>query len=249
MPRPTVRVLAVFAALFTLPASSFVLRGRLRASFPLTVTHETNIDASVSDASEPGSIERRSLLASSAGAWFWKVCAASATEVGDSPPPETVVLRGRVTLASDVVLDPSRYQGAALYVTCRPETPDNVPAAILNGTRGKAPPVLSSKIINPSFPLDLELSVPRDLTPEGASNGESDTFILDPNRVWWKETDLVVSARWDSDGSVATRSPDDLVARGRSKRGPDSIVSTTELELTGRGAFGKFATGAKNTAR
>ena len=154
-------------------------------------------------------------------------------------PDDTVILKGTVTLPSDIEeFDPS-LEASALYITCRPDKPDNVPLAILNGSRGKPPPVLSARIVNPTFPFDFELSSPRDLTIEGASDGESKS--LDYTKFWWKNDDLIVSARWDSDGVAATRSPDDLVGRGIWKNGDKSV----SLPLTGRGAFGKFATGAK----
>ena len=150
-------------------------------------------------------------------------------------PDDTVILKGTVTLPSDIDDFSPSSEASALYITCRPDKPDNVPLAILNGSRGKPPPVLS----NPTFPLNFELSSPRDLTIEGASDGESRS--LEYSKFWWKNDDLIVSARWDSDGVAATRSPDDLVGRGIWKNGESSV----SVPLTGRGAFGKFATGAK----
>ena len=39
--------------------------------------------------------------------------------------------------------------------------------------------------------------------------------MLNTNGVyWWSQDDLIVSARLDSDGVAATRSPEDLVGRG-----------------------------------
>ena len=132
-------------------------------------------------------------------------------------------------------------EASALYITCRPDKPDNVPLAILNGSRGKPPPVLSARIGNPKFPYEFELVSPRDLTIEGASDGESKTSVLEYSKFWWKDDDLIVSARWDSDGVAATRSPDDLVGRGIWKQGDKAL----SVPLSGRGAFGKFATGSK----
>lgn len=118
----------------------------------------------------------------------------------------------------------------ALYVTVRPNRPDNVPRAILDGSRGKPPPVLAARFENPGFPFEFGLGE-KDLTPEGMGN-ESGGY-------WWSSDDLIVSARWDSDGVAATRSPEDLVGRNLWKKG------TTEgfvLDLQGRGKFGKYAT-------
>ena len=118
----------------------------------------------------------------------------------------------------------------ALYVTVRPNRPDNVPRAILDGSRGKPPPVLAARFENPGFPFEFGLGE-KDLTPEGMGN-ESGGY-------WWSSDDLIVSARWDSDGVAATRSPEDLVGRNLWKKG------TTEgfvLLLNSRGSFGKFAT-------
>ena len=158
---------------------------------------------------------------------------------------ESAILKIRVSLASDAFLPSTTTTTAtpALYITCRPDKPDNIPAAILNGSRGKPPPVLSARIPQPTFPTTLDLSIPRDLTLEGAWDGiSSPTSIsppMQPDQLWWKDMDLIVSARWDSDGVAATRSPEDLVGRTIWKGGADGIA---ELELGGRGAFGKFAT-------
>lgn len=120
----------------------------------------------------------------------------------------------------------------ALYITCRPDRPDNVPKAILDGSRGKAPPVLTARFERPTFPFSFHLTE-ADFTIEGkpASEGE------DP---FWLNDDLIVSARLDMDGIAATRSPEDLVGRTvyEQKKGGEAV----QLDLTGRGAFGKFAT-------
>jgi hypothetical protein len=127
----------------------------------------------------------------------------------------------------------------ALYITCRPDRVDNVPAAILNGTRGKPPPVLSARFENPTFPFEFALSA-KDVTLEGgAAEDENKTS----NRYWWNsEPSLIVSARWDSDGVAATRSPEDLVGRGVSSKRDTAGPYKVDFTLGGRGAFGKFAT-------
>jgi hypothetical protein len=139
---------------------------------------------------------------------------------------EASFLQGTVTVDESVL----PQDLSALYITCRPDRADNVPAAILSGTRGKPPPILTARFANPTFPFDFQLGA-MDLTVEGASEGDN---------YWWKNEDLIVSARWDSDGVAATRSPDDMVGRAYLKRA-DHLVS---IVLMGRGAFGKFATGA-----
>ena len=136
---------------------------------------------------------------------------------------------------------------AALYITCRPDRPDHVPMALLSNTRGKPPPVLVARFaiqnhpIPTTFPFEFVLSE-KDLTVEGGAIDTNDglhPIIMDPSQFWWKEDALIVSARLDMDGVAATRSPDDLV--GRTVYVPSSS-NHVELMLTGRGAFGKFAT-------
>ena len=165
----------------------------------------------------------------------------------ETPSTLTTILKGVVTLEDGVELAESS-QTSALYVTCRPNQPDNVPQAILSGTRGKPPPVMAARYENPTFPFEFTLSSPTDLTIEGASTQETAASgaataasleDVDPNQFWWKNDDLIVSARWDSDGVAATRNPEDLVGRGIWK----ARDSAAKVTLTGRGAFGKFATG------
>lgn len=155
-----------------------------------------------------------------------------------------VILKVQVSLAPDATVESA--ESPALYITCRPDTPDNIPAAILNGSRGKPPPVLSARIAAPTFPATVELQIPRDVTLEGAWDGIAPGSSITPptstQELWWKDMNLIVSARWDSDGVAATRSPTDLVGRTVWKHGSDMIA---QLELGGRGAFGKFATGGK----
>lgn len=175
---------------------------------------------------------------------------AGATENADVNVTPAAVVSGTVSLPMDVFLDSSSSTNAALYVTVRPDTPDNVPAAILNGTRGKPPPVMAARFPSPiTFPFEFQLSSPQNLTPEGASMGSTspDTIltavssIQDISTLWWANDDLIVSARWDSDGVAATRSPEDLVGRTLWRR--KSSDNKLQLVLTGRGAFGKFVTG------
>lgn len=172
---------------------------------------------------------------------------------------DVTILRGRASLPPEMALAGVSTTSAALYITCRPNRPDNVPAAILNGSRGKSPPVLAARIpleersssnIQNMFPVEFEFRIPRDLTPEGAWDGAT-PLALDGSttsipttidELWWKGDELVVSARLDTDGIAATRSPEDLVGRTINKLGPEITV---EIQLTGRGSFGKFATGKR----
>ena len=235
-------VALAFCAIYV---DGFALRSEARQVLSQMFSCKSDTGSASDDMPMAAGLKRRTVLASSVGISFAKAFSVAAAEV--NLPPETIVLKGTVTLAPDVSVDVASYRDAALYVTCRPDKEDDVPAAILNGTRGKSPPVLSSKILNPSFPTDFELSIPRDLTPEGASDGTSSKLNLNLEEVWWKDSDLIVSARWDSDGTVTTRSPEDLVGRGFSKRGNSGAMgSKAEIQLTGRGAFGKFATGGSS---
>ena len=147
----------------------------------------------------------------------------------------TTFVTGTATLQTGISKD-SIGTGAALYVTCRPNSPDNVPKAILDGSRGKPPPVLAARFSDPQFPFQFSLTSDN-LTPEGASAVEGD-----PDKVWWSKEDLIVSARLDSDGVAATRDPNDLVGRGYySSKTQDASM----IELQGRGLFGKAVTSKK----
>ena len=149
------------------------------------------------------------------------------------PPGSTIPVMTTTTLES---------QTPALYITARPDKADNVPRAILEGSRGKPPPVLAARISNPVFPFSFSLT-DLDLTVEGASKvqhvveqGSTRSHTL----LWWKNLDLVISARWDSDGVAATRDPNDLVGRGIFQVSSGNSVM---VPLQGRGLTGKFVTG------
>eukprot|EP00529_Nitzschia_sp_RCC80_P030325 CAMPEP_0113480928 /NCGR_PEP_ID=MMETSP0014_2-20120614/22135_1 /TAXON_ID=2857 /ORGANISM="Nitzschia sp." /LENGTH=301 /DNA_ID=CAMNT_0000374387 /DNA_START=18 /DNA_END=926 /DNA_ORIENTATION=+ /assembly_acc=CAM_ASM_000159 len=166
------------------------------------------------------------------------------------------------TILSGTVINPtttSSSSTAAVYVTARPNTPDNVPAAILSGTRGKSPPVLAARFSQPTFPFQFDLVVPDNLTSEGAAvvqpstatTPTPDDTVIDLKKLWWSADDLIVSVRLDQDGVASTRSPDDLVGRGLWKNSnknsnndnDDSYHDRLEVRLEGRGAFGKLVTG------
>ncbi len=108
----------------------------------------------------------------------------------------------------------------ALYVTARPSAPDNIPKAILDGSRGRPPQVLSARYVNPTFPFDFELTS-CNLTPEDTaakartlSSAVDDDDDDDRGILWWGGDDLILSARLDTDGVALTRDSTDLVGRG-----------------------------------
>lgn len=146
-------------------------------------------------------------------------------------------------------------QGPALYITARPITADNVPRAILDGSRGKPPPVLIARFPNvSSFPYHAILTA-KDITVEGntgAVDGEgASTTTTSSYTYWWQGQGLVVSARWDTDGVAATRDPTDLVGRAlwnpsagtAGKGGDDNWL--VNVQLQGRGPAGKLFTSKK----
>ena len=142
-----------------------------------------------------------------------------------TPPSVEVIVKAPPSFAPPPTTPNSIDSPPALYITCRPNTSDDIPSAILSGTRGRPPPVLSKRVSSPSFPLTVILNS-QDATPEGR---EGD---------YWYSQPLIVSARWDVDGKAATRGPDDLV--GRAVFTPSSPKTT--VTLTGRGVTGKFFT-------
>ncbi len=144
-----------------------------------------------------------------------------------------ILVRGKVTIksGSEIPIDTSI---SALYITARPSKPDNVPRAILDGSNGKPPPVLAARFPNPVFPFEFELTE-LDLTGEGASKSAATSI----SSYWWEDQDLILSGRWDMDGTAATRGPTDLVGRGL----VGSRRSTVDLQMGGRGLTGKLVTG------
>ena len=94
--------------------------------------------------------------------------AAVAGATAASAADDRIYVRGTATVprpGPDVASSPA----AALYVTARPARRDNVPRAILDGSRGKPPPVLAARFAAPVFPFAFALTA-RDLTPEGAAS-------------------------------------------------------------------------------
>lgn len=165
---------------------------------------------------------------------------AQAIDDNDASSPK-LFLKGTVVLKSNISLNKEECSNSAVYITARPKTPDNVPRAILDGSNGKPPPILASRISNPSFPLHFELTA-LDLTTEGA------TLVInqddkESSKYWFEGSDFIVSARWDTDGIAATRDPTDLVGRAvYLKNGEKDLM----IELTGRGLTGKIVTSKSN---
>lgn len=138
-------------------------------------------------------------------------------------------LQVHVKLPKEV--DPQLLLGpdTALYVTARPATTENISAAVLNGTRGRAPPVLSARSTTPMSKSLLNLVLTeQDVTVEGAQFDE------------WKNMPLIVSARLDTDGIAATRNATDLVGRVTDMSTLED--RSVELVLQGRGLTGKMLT-------
>ena len=200
------------------------VRGVLQDNLLRVVSHDAPTD------DDTVSLPCRRAIATSATIFL---ITASASEAAES----TAYVKGTATLQEGISTD-EIGPSAALYVTARPNKSDNVPRAILDGSRGKAPPVLAARFADPRFPFEFTLTSDN-LTPEGASINEGSSS----NSIWWSGEDLIVSARFDSDGFAATRDPTDLVGRGMYfAKSPDIGVS---IELQGRGLFGKSVTSRK----
>lgn len=175
-----------------------------------------------------------------------------------SDDEEKVYVKGVATLQSGITINNDtnnpNNKNAALYVTARPNKADNVPRAILDGSNGRPPPVLSARYPNPTFPYEFRLSS-QNYTPEGASSSSiievgnnDDNNSNNNNGVWWEDEDLVISARLDTDGIAATRDPTDLVGRGlyiKKKMDENDNNNEVSIELQGRGLFGKSVTAKK----
>jgi len=163
------------------------------------------------------------------------IAIADDTQSTSTLPKERKLVSGTVTVKS-VEGFPEETSASAVYITARPSKGGNIPQAILDGSNGKPPPVLASRISNPKFPYNFQLST-LDLTQEGAAFMSNDKY-------WFEGQDLTISARWDTDGVASTRDPTDLVGRSQyfSSKSDEPIV-----QLTGRGITGKLVTGkAKN---
>lgn len=169
---------------------------------------------------------------------FASLCTVASVHLFSPTPPALAAtfLRCEVTLSDGLVAPAS----GALYVTARPNAIDDVPRAVLMGTRGKPPPIASARLPSTlTFPLAIELDDPSDLTPEGAT---------EPAR-WWADRKLIVSARLDVDGIAATRDPADLVGQAVCTPAPREESAEQQrqrapcsLRLVSRGFGGKLIT-------
>mmetsp|Transcript_19151 Transcript_19151/g.31736 ORF Transcript_19151/g.31736 Transcript_19151/m.31736 type:complete len:208 (-) Transcript_19151:513-1136(-) len=196
--------------------------------------------ATFATASSAFSVTRREfVVAGTTAASIAAIISPSPASAGDDGGTQTPAVESYVKGVATLQAGLSTGEigpGAALYVTARPNRPDNVPKAILDGSRGKPPPVLAARYADPKFPYEFSLTS-ENLTQEGASIMEGSSSV------WWQGEDLVVSCRFDSDGVAATRDPTDLVGRGfySSKSQEESVT----VELEGRGLFGKSVTAKK----
>ena len=166
-------------------------------------------------------------------------------ESSSSSTKNRTILQGKIELQSGIIL-PEDISTSALYITARPNNAVDVPRAILDGSNGKAPPVLAVRFPNViQFPYEFELSL-NDLTLEGSSKISADDTDGSSNNYWWEGKDFIVSARWDTDGIAATRNPTDLVGRSLFAVGSNGDRSVgAAIQLQGRGFTGKLITGGK----
>jgi hypothetical protein len=145
-----------------------------------------------------------------------------------------VYFQGKVTLRDDD-LPPAVANAAqkALILTARPKNAANVPPEVIRAGRGSVPAVFTAIIPQPTtFPQTFTLTS-NDITPEG-------DFGLDGEAYWWAdEPEWEISARVDTDGSLRTASPDDLVGRTvTSQVGEDQPEQEVCVAVQERGFFG-----------
>ena len=141
------------------------------------------------------SASRRALLAAAAALSSTARLPAFAAEA-----PATIA-SGKVLLRPGVQAVGSENAGAALYVTARPA--DGQTGVFAQA--GKVPPLAAARYPTPlTFPFEFSLSA-ADLTPEFAAVDASA----------YAGADLLVTARFDTDGVAATRGPDECAPRDR----------------------------------
>mmetsp|Transcript_32949 Transcript_32949/g.74607 ORF Transcript_32949/g.74607 Transcript_32949/m.74607 type:complete len:243 (-) Transcript_32949:21-749(-) len=167
----------------------------------------------------------------------------SATEFGEGRPPlETPFLSGSCVIKPGAI--PPVDANAALYVTARPESLSSAPGSLFDmlvgNYGGKPPAVLTARypIYGGAAPYEFELST-SDLTEEGSFSTSTDKS----EGLWWQNDNLIISARLDSDGVASSRDPEDLV--GRISCSAKDSRSGLQIELSGRGMFGKSVTRKK----
>jgi hypothetical protein len=140
------------------------------------------------------------------------------------------LLQGTVSIKDGVV--PPSGEKVALYITARAD-----PGVWVSAVRNiKNPPVLATRITSiESFPYAFTITDEKSSTPEGINTAAQ-----------WKSgaLPLAVSARLDSDGVAATRSPEDLIGQGKAKF-VNGNWEDVKITLEGRGVAGKFITEKK----
>lgn len=170
---------------------------------------------------------RRSLLASAGAA-----CASPLLPEPARAADDDLIALGTVSVKPGVV--PPTQEGGALYVTARVVPSNNVGRYV---TAGKVPPLATARFAAPiAFPFEVRLTAGEHLTPEFAGVPRDE----------WGGQDLTLSARWDVDGTAATRDPDDLVGRGLLEKTGKTDASRwrkAEVVLEGRGLTGRILTG------
>ena len=180
-------------------------------------------------------VARRAVLATLSAACVLRprlpAVADDAPPLAEAAPPPPPQLIGTGTVRIQAGATPTDSPTAALYVTAR-LVPSNV--APLYVTAGKVPPLAAARFPAPTFPFDFKLDA-TNLTPEWAGVAPAE----------WATQDLVISARLDSDGTAATRDPEDLVGRGELKKNAAQEPgrwSSADVELQGRGLTGRILT-------
>ena len=125
--------------------------------------------------------------------------------------------------SAEALLD--AFPAAALYITLRPP--------------GRSPPLAARRVPLASLPRDAPLF------PLRLALGAADALPDAPERSAWSAApQLVVSARLDTDGTAATRGPEDLVGRGAAPRDDAAPGGwgDASVQLVGRGIGGRLVT-------
>jgi hypothetical protein len=236
--------IALFS-LMTTAAQAFCPRTFERTSVSTMMASISPVEEQESDKREGGGLLDRRI--------FGKAIASSATAMVGStllpdwasavPPtgrPKTVLgddrvyFKGRVTLQNeDIPAEIRKANNKALILTARPKNMANVPPEVNAAGRGSVPAVFTAIIPNPqSFPQTFQLTS-NDLTPEG-------DFGLSGDPYWWAdEPEWEISARVDTDGSISTLDPTDLVGRTfTSQVGEDKPEAEVCVAVQKRGVFG-----------
>jgi hypothetical protein len=182
------------------------------ASLCLAPRAHNNIVCKAVQNNEPYLMDRRDYINSSLTAALIGSQIIPDTSSASESEQQTIILKGVVTLKPGS--EPSISESSALYITAKPETTMGAPKKIQELFAGRPPPVLTARFpitsSSDSFPFIFQLTE-SEVTAEGAFiEGNEEMKAI---KYWWTNDNLVVSARFDSDGIAATRDPDDLVGR------------------------------------